>query len=429
MPRVEVPLTGRIEQVVEMFRSLSALKDPTSLQREYATRVRRLQSTEGYISLSVRGLLPGQYRITRKWLNTPTQPEWGDVWKLGPTLPIHTGGFLGEVIATPEPKLFNHLNVRGDPVLGDDLAGIGSCMVIPLYDGGQVLNWGTAYRREPEGFSPTDIEDFLTRGNLVGGMVKSLVYARQVEELNRKLAGQLEEIALIQRSLLPDKLPEIPGLSLATSYLTSNEAGGDYYDFFKMGEGRWGTLIADVSGHGAGAATVVAMLHAILHDYPSPHDGPAAMLAHANRQLVAKRFENNFVTAFFGMFDERLRSFTYANAGHNRPQHRARDGEVRSLDGAASLPMGILEDPGYEQATIPLARGDTLVLYTDGITEAFSPSPQREMFGLGRLAGALRDCGGEPPCVVESIHESLYEHTRSRERADDQTIVALRVDH
>lgn len=428
MPRVEVPISGRIGHVLEMFQALSAVRDPVQLQREYATRIRRLQETYGYVSLSVRGLAPGQYKITRVWLDEERPPEWADVWKNNHLLSIHTGGFLSEVISTPEPKLYHDLNIPNDPVLGVQLAGLRSAIAVPLFDGGQALNWGLSFRRDPKGFTPADLEDFLTRGNLVGGMVKNLVNARRVEELNAKLVGQLEEIASIQRSLLPDRLPDVPGISIATSYLTSNEAGGDYYDFFDMGEGRWGTLVADVSGHGAGAATVVAMLHAILHDYPHPERGPAAMLTHANTQLVAKRFENNFVTAFFGMFDEKRRTFTYANAGHNRPQHRTRRGEVVSLEGGVSIPLGIMDETRYELAEATIEPGDTVVLYTDGITEAFSPPPDRVMFGTERLQGALEMCSGEPPCVVESIHERLYDHTRSRERADDQTLVALRVE-
>lgn len=429
MPRVELAAADdRIAQVLEMFQTLSAIKDPTELQREYARRVRRLQHTNGYIALSVRGLPPGQYRITRQWLSTGPEPEWRDVWRAGEAIPVRAGGFLGEVIATPEPKLYHDLDVRRDPVLGDALAGLGSALAVPLFDGGRVQNWGLAFRTEPRGFSPADLEDFLTRGNLVGGMVKGLVNARRIEELNDRLAGQLQEIATIQQSLLPERIPSIPGLSIATSYLTSNVAGGDYYDFFDMGQGRWGALVADVSGHGAGAATVVAMLHAILHDIPESARDPAAMLAHANRQLVAKRFESNFVTAFVGMFDESRRMFTYANAGHNRPQLRTRRGEVREIDGAASLPLGILDDPGYEQTDLRLEPGATVLLYTDGVTEAFSPPPEREMFGTQRLAGALEGCSGEPPCVIESVHAKLYDHTRSRDRADDQTLVAIRAE-
>lgn len=427
MPRVDLSANTRIPQIVEMLEVMSRIRDPLEMQREYATRIRRIQTSAGYISLSVRGLPPGFYRITRVSLDSAAPTVWTDNWKLGHTLPLHTGGLLGQVIATPEPKVLHHLGVKDDPVLGDLLAHMGSAMAIPLFDAGTVKNWGVIFRPDPEGFTQAELEDQLMRGNLVGGMVKNLVNVRHIEQLNHQLNHQMQQVAAIQRSLIPQMLPQIPGVSLAASYITSNQAGGDYYDFFDMGNRRWGVIVADVSGHGAGAATVMAMLQTILHDYQDRHKGPGAMLSHANRQLIRKNLDGSFVTAYMGVLDEDRRTLTFANAGHMNPAVRSPSGEVRELPAHGGVPLAVLDDAEYTAESAPLNPGESLVLYTDGITEAFSPPPEKQMFGTPRLLRSLAESKPDPASIIDSIHARLHAHTHSFERADDQTVVAMQL--
>jgi sigma-B regulation protein RsbU (phosphoserine phosphatase) len=381
------------------------------------------------MGISRRGLGPGQYKITRKMLSTrDIATNQVDPWATWDQIPVHSGGLIGDLISTPTPKLITELFLRGDPVVGDELAEFGSAMIAPLFDDGEALNWGFMLRHKENDVSERDVEEFIMRGNTIGRMTRVLVVQKEVEALNARLQAQLDEIASIQKALLPDRLPDIPGLSLAASYLTSNDAGGDYYDFFPIEGDRWGFCVADVSGHGAGAATVVAMMHAMLHGTEEKHRGPAAVLRYLNRQLASNRIGTAFVTALFGAWDPRDRRLFVSNAGHHLPTLRRASGDVDQIAGGHDIPLGIMDDVGYEQVDVTLDRGDTVVLYTDGITEAFSPPPRREMFGLSRLQDALRHCSGEPTCVIDSIHGWLFEHTGgARTRDDDQTIVAMRV--
>jgi len=428
MKVIDLTTNPRLRQAAELYQTTSIQTDPVELQKEYGRRIRDIFHTAGYISLSTRGLKPGEYRITRQWLHNFDPDKLQDNWKYGHLLPVHTGGWLGEIIKSPIPKLFHAMDLRDDPVLGNTLKGIGSAIASPLFEGGQPLNWGISFREEPYGFTEADAEDFFHRGNMIGGMVRSLVHGRRVRELNEQLMSQLEAIANIQRSLLPERTPDVAGVKIATSYLTSNESGGDYYDFFDMGKGRFGVIVADVAGHGAGAATVMAMMQSILHDFQERDRGPAAMLTHANRQMAAKRIENSFTTAFMGVIDENRETFTYANAGHNHPVRRIAPGEVVPISNGGSLPLGIMDDTQYEQQSVRLANGETLVLYTDGITEAFSPPPDKTMFGMNGLVSAVEYGEGNPDCVIEAVHERLFEHTHARDRKDDQTLVALRIE-
>jgi sigma-B regulation protein RsbU (phosphoserine phosphatase) len=139
---------------------------------------------------------------------------------------------------------------------------------------------------------------------------------------------------------------------------------------------------------------------------------------------VAAGLEGAFTTAFLAVYDPATGEFQFSRAGHNPPRwKRGASGEVLSIEEAGSLPLGVFEPLGATSASIKLEPGDTIVLYTDGITESFNA--KREMFGVSGLDAALEGCSGQPACVVDSVHAALYDHTHSRTRDDDQTIVAL----
>jgi len=415
-------------EVRDLLHQVSGLRDPQAVQRAFGERLRSTVRADGYVAFSVRGLEPGQYKVTRAMTSRADfVANRYNPWKDWDSIPVQTGGWFGEMMADPIPRLFTAFNLSGDPVLGDALADFGSAVLCPLFDNGEALNWSLMLRHEPGSFTEKDIEDFLMQGNLVGRMTRNLVVQEELERVNLRLRNQLDEIASLQRAMLPQRLPKIPRLDLAASYLTSNEAGGDYYDFFPHDDGRWSFTIADVSGHGAGAATMVARMHAILHADPHIHEGPAGVLTRLNQRIAVGENDPNFITALFATWDPAERELTISNAGHHLPTRKPSRGGIGEVGAASNIPLGILEDIPYEQSTARLDEGDTLVLYTDGITEAFSPPPEREMFGLGRLHASLEYCSGEPPCVIDSVHERLFEHTRARDRDDDQTILALKV--
>jgi phosphoserine phosphatase RsbU/P len=149
------------------------------------------------------------------------------------------------------------------------------------------------------------------------------------------------------------------------------------------------------------------------------------VLRYANRRLLDAGIEGNFVTAFFAVYEPKKGLFIYARSGHNPPLLKSgRTGALRHLDGEGAPPLGVLEPYEITSETIQLEPMDTVVLYTDGITEAFNAN--HEMFGSARLDAALTGCSGSPDCVVDSVHAALYQHTGSRTRVDDQTLVALR---
>lgn len=427
MTRLNLNASERIGRINRLLRTVSGLDDPQEVQREFSKGLRDSanRAVDAYVAVSRRGLEGGRYKITRTSLHDDPPLDKQNPWRDWAKLDAHTGGFIGEMIAEPEPKILTEFSITGDPVLGDRLAEYRSAMIVPLFDEGEALNWSFMLNLEPGAFDEHDLEEFMMRGNLIGRMTRNLIVQREVKVLNERLQNQVDEIAMIQRSLLPESLPDVPGLMLAASYLTSNEAGGDFYDVFPVGDGRWALLIADVSGHGAGAATVVAMMSSIIRGYPQLIEGPGSVFRHLNEQLLKRRIASNFVTAFLAYFDPDTHGLEYANAGHHAPLVRDADGAMSALNGEHDIPLGILEDAAYPTSHATLEKCQSVIMFTDGITEAFAPDG--EMFGTERLAGSMTTCSGEPQCIIGHIHNALYEHTHSRDRDDDQTILAFRV--
>ncbi|TVQ62964.1 MAG: hypothetical protein EA378_03895 [Phycisphaerales bacterium] len=434
MRRVHTQSRPNVALLTEVLRDISMMDDPRDVLAAFGRGLRKLRPFDLIASVSKRGLHDGEYKVTR--LFTPAElptagqrAEAPDPWRQWDQLPTHTGGFIGAVLADGLPQLFEELTLEHDPVLGEkirEIGGVGSCQAIPAYDAGQPLNWLFRFRKDPRGFTMEEFEQDILTTNLFGGATKNLVTAQRLHETNLKLRDQFQQIAQIQRGLLPAKSPTIPGLSLATSYLTSDQAGGDYYDFFPFADGTWGILIADVSGHGAAAATVMAMLRAILHCFEDPSPSPDAVLTYANDRLLRANLEGSFVTAFFAIYNPALATLTYARCGHNPPRLRKKNGDITSLDTDGTVPLGLFAPIEPKSTALKLEPGDTVVLYTDGITEAFDLN--RDMFGLQRLDHAIRHAKPCPDSVIDDIHKALFDFNLSRNRDDDQTIVAFRYD-
>jgi sigma-B regulation protein RsbU (phosphoserine phosphatase) len=265
----------------------------------------------------------------------------------------------------------------------------------------------------------------LWQANLFGRAVLNLVLRRELAAAYEALDREFEVIGGIQRSLLPPELPDIPGVSTAAHYETASRAGGDYYDFFPLSDRSWGIFIADVSGHGAAAAVIMAITHVIAHMHPGPPTPPSSVLKYLNEALSG-RYTNNgrsFVTAFYGVLSPQTGMLRYSSAGHNPPRLR-RNGQVAGLNGASSLPLGISETEHYEDAEMEFRPDDCLLLYTDGITETVDK--EGEMFGTERLDGALLEAPTDADAVVAALRQSLGRFANGERPADDRTLVVLK---
>jgi sigma-B regulation protein RsbU (phosphoserine phosphatase) len=412
----------RLAYIDTLMREMSRQDDPQAMVRTYGSRIRKLMPAGRWLSISRRGLDSPRYRITR----SSTWTEEVDPWKQTGRLPMLEGGLLGSLLYGGEPRLI----VDIEPMLSEDdpafdyLDGFRSLVAMPHYEQGVAINMVILLEREPSAFDPEKFPEWFWTSSLFGRLTHNLVLREELRRAYEILEREMRVVADIQRSLLPRELPAIPGLELGTYYQTSRWAGGDYYDFFPLPDGRWGLLIADVSGHGTPAAVMMAITHSLAHGLPGDPEPPGLLLKHVNRQLCRRYDAGNegFVTAFYGIFDPAALTLSYACAGHNPPRLR-RCGEqiVASLDEIGGPPLGLFDDTEYDQATVSLRADDTLAFYTDGITEAMDP--RGAQFGTGRLDEALGRCDLDAPGIVRAIVEAVDAFTEGHPPEDDRTLL------
>jgi phosphoserine phosphatase RsbU/P len=416
----------RLALIVDTMREISRQTDPQVISKIYGQRMRQLIQFARHVSLSRRGLSAPQYRITRSSL----WKEEVNPWKERDRLPLLSGGLFAELIWGDEPRIIDDLaTVLGpDDAAAEYFAGMGSLVAIPHYDGGEGLNMVVTMREEPAGFDPDELPEQVWINNLYGRATHNLVLAEQVKAAYETLDQEMKTVADLQRSLLPDPLPKIPTMALAAHYQTSHRAGGDYYDFFPLPGGKWGILIADVSGHGTAAAVLMAVTHSIAHSYPGPPSPPGELLRHVNHVLTERYTLRTgaFVTAFYGVYDPSTRTISHASAGHPPPRlKRCSDGSLALLDGHHGLPLGILAEERYPDGVAQLVPGDQIVFYTDGVTEAENPAG--EPFGLRRLDQVLANCAVGAGDLLKEVLRELESFTGGVTPTDDRTVLVAKV--
>jgi sigma-B regulation protein RsbU (phosphoserine phosphatase) len=425
----------RITLLTQLMEEMTRVKTPGDVVDVLSRGFQQAAEPVASLHLSTRGLEPGQFRIHR--LATPGGGEHvaaTDPWHAA-TLPVHSGGFFAQLVRGSGPVIVHDLDLSRDPVVGHALAPYRSLVAAPTLDPELPINWVLLLHEQPEHFQVEDLEELILRANLVGAITKGLKTSQELAAANLRIAREIEQIARIQKTLLPSQLPEIPGLSIAAHFDTFDRAGGDLYDVAPLArngtpDDRWAILIADASGHGPAAATVCAMLNSILHAYPRNPKGPAEVLRYVNRHLCNKQIESSFVTAFLAFYEPGTRRLTYSRAGHNPPVVLApfEPGEsVRGLahylDGAAGLPLGIDGDAPFGEESVTLDPGQLVLLYTDGITEAKSPAG--ELFGIEGLEAALARCPDGPDLALRCVTQALAEHQGTWRPSDDQTLLAI----
>ncbi|MFQ5663020.1 MAG: GAF domain-containing protein [Terriglobia bacterium] len=248
----------------------------------------------------------------------------------------------------------------------------------------------------------------------------------KVREGEQRLERDLGTAREIQKGLLPDAAPRLPGLDIAFAYEPARHLGGDIYDFLPYGEGRWAIAVGDVAGKATPAALYGSLAIGILRGHVVQHPcPPAEMLELMNNYLRQPRLENRFVALSFGVYDTRRKILTVANAGFPRPW-LVRGGRVEEVQ-VDGVPLGILPDTRYDQKKLALQVGDAVVFCSDGIHE--SVDNQDREFGMGRLEALLRELvAGSAQDIADGILHATDRYAAGNdEYADDRTVVVLKV--
>ena len=247
------------------------------------------------------------------------------------------------------------------------------------------------------------------------------------EAERRRLESELELSQIVQRALLPQRMPIISGVEIAAFSRPAEIIGGDYFDFFKFRDGTHGLVIADVSGHGVSAGMLMSSLQTAIQTLGPDTDSPAEILERINRFYIHNINFTTFVTVFLARFDPVTLTLTYVNAGHNPPVvHQREKNEINWLMPTAPA-IGLAEIFHPRTESITLSRGDSLLLYTDGVTEALNIE-SNEQFEQARLADLFRYNVDLPANnILQAIRQGVGTFVGAYPLADDVTMVALKI--
>ncbi len=255
--------------------------------------------------------------------------------------------------------------------------------------------------------------------------IRALETAQEARDRLVVLKRELDVAQQVQMSALPKEVPSSETHDVQALMIPAREVGGDFYDFFPLSNELLGLVIADVSGKGIPAALFTLMTRTLLKGTARDSPSPADCLGLVNDLLAEDNETCIFITLFYGVFDLRDGSFRYSNGGHNPPRLVRSDSRVEVLPTTENLVLGIAPEHEYHNGEVRLAPGDTLFLYTDGITEAQNVND--EEFGEERLDAKLASLGQVPARdIVTTIVDEVQAFAGDAPQSDDITCVAMR---
>ena len=304
------------------------------------------------------------------------------------------------------------------------LQGITSCLAAPLLVDEEVI--GLVYleaRLGRKSFSEEDLKLLTSLANTAAIKIQNLrlheaAAARQRIEREMALAWD------VQRRLFPEGAPELPSTQLFGRTLPSRTVSGDYYDFFVRSDGTVDVVVADVCGKGMAASILAASVQSAFQAWAAEHFAPDRVCARLNDLVYRRTSQEKFVTFIATLYDPETGSVVFSNAGHN-PGIVLRAAGGHELLPAQGPPLGLFPGQAYGSGALTLERGDLLVLYTDGITEA--ANPEDDEFGLDRLIALVRGVSTRPLAQIEdALGVGLAKFAAGVPFHDDRTVVLLR---
>jgi sigma-B regulation protein RsbU (phosphoserine phosphatase) len=308
-------------------------------------------------------------------------------------------GMVGYVASTGQ--MHYAPDVREDPhYIGCEESTL-SEVAIPLHVEGQLVGVFTASHNELDAFSSCQLRLLQALCSDVAVAVHNARRFQKEQRQREQMTGEAREARIIQQSLLPKASPSIPGFTVSGLSIPVGAVGGDWYDFIAMDKGRWGLVLADVSGKGTAAALLMSATRGMLRSLVEAACTPGEVLTKLNRLLVEDFPAGRFVTMVYAVLDPAERTLTFANAGHPPPLLMTGT-SAQFLDVERGIPLG-LGPSDFSEVEVELPLGSRLVFYSDGITEAENPTD--EEYGLVRLQ--------EHFLRTDASAESLLDNVRS----------------
>ena len=329
--------------------------------------------------------------------------------------------------------LIGHVAVTGKPYVSHDVGQdrryinarprTQSEMVAPIVSNNEVIGVFDLESDELDAYTNDDLEVLMLLASQVAIIIEKVMLHEQLIEKQR-LETQLEVARQVQLQLLPGRDPQLEGYDISAYNFPTEEVSGDYYDWVRIYDDQIGMVIADVSGKGVPAALLMAFLRASLRAATHIGYAPHISMSKVNYLLWESIERNQFVTAFYGILDATNRTLAYSNAGHSPALLMKMDGTVR-FEERGGVPLGMFRDSRYYEYFETIEPGEAFILYTDGVTEAMSPTA--EEYGRERLVAAVRQCRDQPAReMIDFIHRELIAWTEGQGLGDDVTLFIVK---
>ena len=303
------------------------------------------------------------------------------------------------------------------------------CIMVSAY--GDMDNIRSAMNKGAFDFAtkPIDLDDL---SRTIEKAIEQVRYIRESQQEHNQLESIKNDLAIageIQQTILPRSFPPFPELTevvdIYASMTPAKDVDGDFYDFFQIDDERIGLVIADVSGKGVPASLFMAVSRTLLRATALRGVSSAECLTYANKLLCKESLDSMFVTVFYGIYHYKTGMMDYTNAGHNPPYLLRGGRTVECLPVASNFVVGVFDDIEFESNTLTFGIGDTLLLYTDGVTEAFND--KREQFSESNLQDILASMHESSSAkeVVTSVLQSVKTFSGDYPQSDDITLLSL----
>jgi phosphoserine phosphatase RsbU/P len=337
----------------------------------------------------------------------------------GHRLKIGTEGMVGYVASTGQMRYAP--DVRKDEYYIGCEHSTMSEVAIPLHVGDRLIGVFTASHPELDAFPRQQLRILQALCVHVAVAVHNASRFQSERVQREAMSREAQEARAIQQALLPKSSPFVPGFVVSGLSVPAGAVGGDWYDFIPFPDGRWGLVLADVSGKGTAAALLMSATRGMLRSLAEACCSPAEVLTKLNSLLVEDFPAGKFVTLVYAVLDPAARTVSFANAGHLHPLLIDQTG-VRFLNVERGLPLG-LSCGDYSECQVSLSEGSRLVFYSDGITEAVNPND--EEYGLARLA----EHAGKPGASAVSIVDDVRVFANGPGLRDDASVVFVGAGH
>ncbi len=338
------------------------------------------------------------------------------VYHKGHRLKVGQEGMAGYVAATRQMRYA--ADVRKDEYYIRCEESTLSEVAIPLLVEDRLVGVFSTSRPEVDAFPPEQLRLLQALCVHIAVAINNARRFQQERHEREKMTREAHEARIIQQGLFPKSSPYIPGFAITGLSIPAGAVGGDWYDFIPFGDGCWGLVLADVAGKGTAAALLMSATRGMLRSLAETCDSPAEILSKLNRLLAEDFPSGRFVTMLYAVLNPKLRTLTFASAGHLRPLLVNGHG-ARFLDSERGIPLG-LGFSNFSESKVKLPEGSRLVFYSDGITE--TESPEGEEYGPSRLQAHLQ----QPDVSAESILEDVRRFANGAGLHDDATVIFLR---